>query len=89
VDRTELAALNRAYSKPPASEGTFNEKHYRAGELGKLWGLSAPAIRDLFRHEPGVIFMGQRGSATKRSYTTMMIPASVAERVHISLRAVS
>jgi hypothetical protein len=75
--------------KPPASEPTFSERHYRVHEVAKIWPLSPTAIRDLFRHEPGVILIGQRGSTSKRAYTTMLIPASVLERVHLSLRAAS
>ncbi len=85
-------ALAVSLRKPPTKEPAFAEKHYRAQELATAWGMSATAIRKLFRHEPGVKFLGQQGSSSKRSYTTMLIPASVAERVYAALpssRAVS
>ena len=65
------------------------DQHYRAKDLAKLWGISPAALRDIFRHEDGVVFMGQRGSAEKRSYTTMLIPAPVAERVYEAMLSVS
>jgi hypothetical protein len=87
VKRAELTSLNRTDGRKSALAGerVLLEKHYRVRELGQLMGLSDPAIRDLFRREEGVIFMGQHGSSTKRAYTTMMIPASVVERVRAKL----
>lgn len=82
MNRQELATSLR---KAPAKEKSFQEKHYRVQELAKLWGLSPAAVRRLFQGVPGVIYIGQHGSSTKRSYTTMLIPASVAEKVYASL----
>ena len=61
------------------------DEHYRAAELAKLWGISPAAVRERFKFEEGVAFLGQHGSAEKRAYTTMLIPASVAERVYASM----
>ena len=61
------------------------DQHYRAAELAKLWGISPAAVRERFTFEEGVAFLGQHGSAEKRAYTTMLIPASVAERVYASM----
>jgi hypothetical protein len=74
--------------KPPAREGVL-EEHIRPAELAKRWGVSPGFIRERFRKEPGVIRIGQEGSASKRSYRVMLIPASVAERVYVTLRVAS
>jgi hypothetical protein len=58
------------------------ERHLKPEELGKLWGLSANAIRDLFEDENGVLKIVRPEKLHKRKYTTLRIPASVAERVH-------
>ncbi|MGA9672539.1 MAG: hypothetical protein WBQ94_25210 [Terracidiphilus sp.] len=58
------------------------ERHFKPEELGKLWGLSANAIRDLFEDENGVLKIVRPEKLHKRKYTTLRIPASVAERVH-------
>ena len=86
MDRAEVAVRGRILNrKPPAPEEDFSEKHYRPKELAKLWGISAPAVRNIFKGEPGVKYIGQTGSVGKRSYTTLMIPASVAQRVYANL----
>ena len=57
------------------------EKHYRVRELAVLWSLSAKTIRRMFAEEDGVIFKTNEVSS-RRKYTTMLIPESVALRVH-------
>lgn len=52
------------------------ERHYRAGEIAKLWRLSLRVIYAIFRDEPGVF----RISGKRK--TTMSVPESVLERVH-------
>ena len=44
--------------------------------------MSANAIRDLFEDENGVLKIVRPEKLHKRKYTTLRIPASVAERVH-------
>jgi hypothetical protein len=56
------------------------EKHYRVRELADLWGFSDNTIIRLFGAEPGVIRL--ESGATRRKYTTISIPESVALRVH-------
>ena len=58
------------------------EKHYRIGELAKLWSIGRETLRKVFAIEPGVlrIRMGR-----KRSHTTYAIPESIARRVHTRL----
>ena len=34
------------------------EQHYTPQEIAEMWGLSADAIRDMFRHESGVLKFG-------------------------------
>jgi hypothetical protein len=63
---------------------TFAEKHYSPKELGGLWGLSTDAVRRLFREEEGVLLIPSRNPrrALRANYNTMLIPESVAKRVH-------
>ena len=69
------------------------QKHYTPGELGELWHLAPSKIRELFADEPGVIRIGgfsrREGKQLKRSYFTLRIPQSVAERVHARLTSTS
>ena len=58
------------------------ERHYTPAELAKAWGVDSETIRNLFRHEPGVVKIGDKNPKHKRSYLTLRIPAEVAERVH-------
>ncbi len=62
-------------------EDTTFEPHYSVDELAKRWGMSDDFVRRLFVREPGVIvFMNRRPG--KRTYRVVLIPQSVAERVH-------
>jgi hypothetical protein len=65
--------------------GTFAEKHYSPKELSALWGLSTDAVRRLFRNEYGVVLIPSRNSRRplRANYNTMLIPESVAKRVHV------
>jgi hypothetical protein len=63
------------------------EQHMSPAELGKLWGLSARFIRDLFRDEKGVLLIDRPEKMHKRGYSTIRIPSSVAARVHLRLQA--
>ena len=68
---------------------SFSEKHFSAGEIAALWGLHPKTVREMFRGEPGVMVIGNStGSRYRKAYTTLRIPASVAERVHRRLLAV-
>jgi hypothetical protein len=64
------------------SQARFQERHYAVAEVAELWNLSTDVVRNLFEHEPGVLVLGDYGSRSKRRYTTLRIPQSVAERVH-------
>ena len=58
------------------------EKHYTAKELAELWGLSEATIRRMFHNEPGVLRIDRPEKLHKRGYTTLRIPASIAENFH-------
>jgi hypothetical protein len=58
------------------------EKHYAPDELAELWGVHPETIRNIFREESGVLKIGDKNPKHKRSYITIRIPVSVAERVH-------
>ena len=59
----------------------FTEKHFTPRELADMWSLSYDKILDMFTREPGVVVICEpkRG---RRTYRTLRIPQSVAERVH-------
>ena len=58
------------------------ERHYRIGELARLWGLGRETVRKLVACDPAVvkIRMGR-----KRSHTTYSVPESAARRIHTRL----
>jgi hypothetical protein len=70
-----------------ADDDQMAERHYTPQELAELWGVSVQTIREVFRHEEGVLKIGRNGSRTRRAYKTLRIPESVAERVHERLSA--
>jgi hypothetical protein len=76
-----------AYKGETYTNLVVDEKHYSPNDLAKAWGVSSETIRQLFRDEPGVIKLGDRGTKYKRSYLTLRIPQSVAERVHQRISA--
>jgi hypothetical protein len=61
------------------------ERHYAVGEIAEMWNLSVDKVRDLFAREPGVLVIGEEHPRRKRRYTTLRIPQSVVERVHLRL----
>ena len=62
-----------------------SERHYSVPELAALWGLSQDTIRSIFRGVPGILRIARPETRRKRSYTTIRIPESVAQRVHSTL----
>lgn len=58
------------------------ERHYSPAELADLWNLSADTVRRMFEEEPGVLVFENPVRSSSRSFRTLRIPASVAERVH-------
>ena len=70
---------------------TALERHLTPQELADLWNLHPSKIRRMFENESGVLRIGEPsrrvGRTLKRSYHTMRIPQSVAERVYKKLAA--
>ena len=58
------------------------EKHYRIGDLAKIWGLGRETIRKLVKDDPDVlkIRMGR-----KKAHTVYSVPESTAKRIHTRL----
>jgi hypothetical protein len=77
-------AENASTAESVSATGTFAEKHYSPKELSALWGLSTDAIRRLFSREEGTVLIPSRNPRRplRANYTTMLIPESVAKRVH-------
>ncbi len=61
---------------------TISEKHFKVEEVADQWNMSVCTVRRLFQNEPGVIRYGRPRSKYKRSYTTVLIPQSVLNRVY-------
>jgi len=74
---------------PAESAPEFAVRHYSPAEIAELWSLSVDTVRRMFENEPGVLVLGNgQPRRAKRSYTTLRIPAHVAERVHRRLSKV-
>jgi hypothetical protein len=58
------------------------EKHYRIGELARIWGLGRETVRRLVKDDPGVIkvCMGK-----KNSHMIYSVPESTARKIHTKL----
>lgn len=63
----------------------ITEKHFSIIELANLWGLAPDTIRPLFINRQGVLKIVRPESRRKRVYTTLRIPASVADKVYAEL----
>lgn len=63
-------------------ENTTFEKHYRIGDLARLWRLGRETVRKLVREDPGVVKI-QMGR--KKAHTIYSIPESAANRIHTRL----
>jgi hypothetical protein len=61
--------------------GAF-ERHYRIGELARMWRLGRETIRRLIKDEPGVIKIRM---GCRKAHTTYSVPESVARRIHTRL----
>ena len=58
------------------------EKHYRIGELARMWGLGRETIRKLVMTDPGVIKIRM---GHNKKHTTYSVPESAARRIHTRL----
>lgn len=58
------------------------ERHYRVGELARMWGFGRETIRKLVKDDPGVVKI-QMGR--KKAHTIYSVPESAARRIHTRL----
>lgn len=65
----------------PVENSAF-EKHYRIGELARLWGLGRETVRLLVKDDPGVIKIRM---GRKKAHTIYSVPESAASRIHTRL----
>ncbi len=72
-----------AESKPVLEfSAAIGERHFTVAEIAMAWSLSPDKVRRLFELEPGVLVFRNKVLGSKRRYTTLRIPESVAERVY-------
>ena len=64
------------------------ERHFSVQEVAEMWNLCENSIRAIFKSEPGVVLIERPRSRWKRSYSTLRIPQSVLERVHLRMSKV-
>ena len=65
-----------------STENPAFEKHYRIGDLARLWGLGRETVRKLVKDEPGVIKIRM---GRKKAHTMYSVPESAAHRIHTRL----
>ncbi len=58
------------------------ERHYRIGDLARMWGLGRETIRKIVKSEPDVIKIRM---GRKKAHTVYSVPESVARRIHARL----
>jgi len=58
------------------------ERHYRIGELARMWGLGRETVRLLVKDDPGVIKIRM---GRKKAHTVYSVPESAAQRIHTRL----
>jgi hypothetical protein len=65
-------------------EPGFAEQHYTVPQLAEMWHMAPATTRRRFENEPGVLRLGEGRlrKGKQRSYVSLRIPASVAERVY-------
>jgi transcriptional regulator GlxA family with amidase domain len=73
-----------------ATSSATLERHFSVAEIAAMWNLSKDAVRRMFQNEPGVLVLGDTSPRRrKRPYTTLRIPQSVVQRVHLRCSLVS
>lgn len=63
------------------ASGAF-ERHYRIGELARIWGLGRETVRKLVKDEPDVMKVRM---GCKKAHTIYSVPESAARRIHARL----
>jgi hypothetical protein len=66
----------------PVIENTTFERHYRVGDLARIWGLGRETVRKLVKDDPGVVKVRM---GRKKAHTIYSVPVSVAQRIHTRL----
>lgn len=66
----------------PIPEHQAFERHYRIGELARMWKLGRETVRLLVKDERGVIKIRL---GRKKAHTIYSVPESVAVRIHSRL----
>jgi hypothetical protein len=74
-------------AESPRSTDLAFERHYKIGEIAKLWSLGFHTVQRHFIDEPGVLKEVSNGTLKKRRYTTLRVPESVMKRVHRRLHS--
>jgi hypothetical protein len=64
------------------NENAAFERHYRIGELARMWGLGRETVRKLVKDDPGVIKIRM---GRKKAHTIYSVPESAASRIHTQL----
>ncbi len=73
----------QALTAPHGAEGSsvsVLEKLLTPAEIAEAWSLDVSTVRRLFIDEPGVMKIAGTGRRGTRSYTTLRIPLSIAEK---------
>ncbi len=65
----------------PAETIAF-EKHYRVGDLARMWQLGRETVRLLVKDDPAVIKIRM---GCKKAHTVYSVPESAARRIHTRL----
>ncbi len=63
-------------------ENASFERHYRIGDLARLWSLGRETVRKLVKDDPGVIKIRM---GRKKTHTIYSVPESAARRIHTRL----
>jgi hypothetical protein len=66
----------------PLIEIATFERHYRIGDLARIWGLGRETVRKLVKDDPGVIKIRM---GRKKAHTFYSVPESAARRIHTRL----
>src|SRR5262245_46717027 len=74
--------IDRVIEVGMSVENTTFEKHYRIGDLARLWGLGRETVRKLVKDDPGVIKIRM---GRKKAHTMYSVPESAAHRIHTRL----
>jgi hypothetical protein len=66
----------------PVIENATFERHYRIGDLARIWGLGRETVRKLVKDDPGVVKVRM---GRKKAHTIYSVPVSAAQRIHTRL----